>query len=241
MHAIRLPLEGTYNTRELGGYPVPLGITSWKKFLRSDSLTQMTESDKEYMKIYPVTTIIDLRSQREVEEEPDPEISGIDYYHLPIGVVEIDDVTKMLNPKSSTFIVDFYIQCLEESTDNIRQIFEHFATETGCVVFHCAAGKDRTGIIAALLLSLAGASKEDIVANYQTTYTYLKANPIYTKERAVYARELLYSSPNYIKRALSYLDENYQGTRNYLMEIGLSEIAIQRILENFIQKKVSIR
>lgn len=231
----RLPLEGTFNTRELGGYPTRSGITNWQTFLRSDDLFSMTSKDIAYLENYGVQTIIDLRSEDEVKKRPCPSLQSIDYKNLPLITGNIPDATK-LPPGESYSMGEFYLSCLQHGTDRIKAVLDCIAESEGCTLFHCAAGKDRTGIIAALLLGLAEVGREDIIANYQTTHTYLQANPVFSQPQiAGFPIEMLYSSPDYIACVLDYLMTHYYSVTHYLTEIGVSETTVKTIAERFVR------
>jgi protein-tyrosine phosphatase len=203
--------------------------------LRSDSISALTTRDIAYLKKYEVTRIIDLRSEKEIALQPDPVIEGVTYQNVPLLTGEVGDATHDFSSMAHLFMGDFYLDFVEQGKAQIKEVFETIAEADGCILFHCAAGKDRTGVIAALLLSLAEVAKEDIIANYQTTYTYLKANPIFSKAHADFPREMIYSAPSYIKRVLDYIEEKYQDTFHFLLATGLSETQLTQIRARFVQ------
>ena len=196
----RLPMENAYNVRELGGYATKKGsITIHHQFLRSENLTDITEEDKTFLIEYGLSGIIDLRSREEALIYPNP-FRG-------------NNAVKYINcPLITDGILDFHF-----ILDNID----------GCLLFHCQAGKDRTGVLAMILMGLAGVSKEDIVANYEVTHTYLKENVKLRLEDGL--EELEFSKPQWIEKAYDHIIEHYGSFKVYLMAVGLTKKEIKKI------------
>lgn len=94
----RLPLKGTYNTRDLGGYAAKDGATAWKRFLRSDSLANLHPEDIAFLQRYQLTTIIDLRTTLEIEKEPTPVIDGVENWPISLISETMGDVTQLEQP-----------------------------------------------------------------------------------------------------------------------------------------------
>lgn len=179
----RLPLTGADNVRDLGGYPVGLRQTKWHAFLRAGKLENVTDEDCEFLHRYGVRMVIDLRSKTEVEAAPDRVCTENDiaYIHTELGSEDLADPAKitMLEKKckDGTFNAeDFYLPMLE-NTQALRTVFRTIAQapDDACILIHCSAGKDRTGVISMLLLMLAGVSREDCVADYMRSYPDLFA------------------------------------------------------------------
>jgi protein-tyrosine phosphatase len=118
---------------------------------------------------------------------------------------------------------------LEMGRNAYRRLFETVADTDGKVVFHCAAGKDRTGVAAALMLGLAGVERETIVEDYSHSYRLLE--PVFNEwlpkmaERGIdeaRARRLMASEPEDMRRTLEHIDSLYGGPAAYLESIGVS-------------------
>lgn len=230
----RLPLEASFNTREHGGYPTADNrITNWKRFLRSDDVSSLTEEDIALLKNYGLTTVIDLRSTQERERTPyvladEPEIQAI---HLPLGSengaqpsMPVEDPNEQLG--------QFYITCLENSKETLKEIIEIMTKDEGITLFHCAAGKDRTGVLSALLLNLAEVSRADILSHYQVTYEYISKNPLIAEgltKQHEFPIELLYSKPYYMETMLNHLEENYGNAEGYFQAINLDQETIEQL------------
>ncbi|MFI6483338.1 tyrosine-protein phosphatase [Nonomuraea sp. NPDC050663] len=159
------------NFRDAGGYAAYDGRTvKWQRLYRADNLGFLTGADLEAFHALKIRTVIDLRHDFEVDKSGRaPETEGLRYLNLPIEGRRWN-AHERYEPGSSIarFFSDRYLECTEDRADNIRLALEAIA-EDGPVVVHCAAGKDRTGIVTALALSLAGVSDEDIIADYALT------------------------------------------------------------------------
>lgn len=224
----RLPLEKAFNVRELGGYAARKGsITKYHQFLRADNLTDITEEDQQFLLNYGIKAVIDLRGREETLIYPNPfrEHPVVKYINLPFIT---DSVLDMRAVKEEGFRPEqFYIN-LVEYKEMVAQIF-HFILENmeGCILFHCQAGKDRTGVIALLLLGICGVSKEDIVANYQVSHTYLKDHVELRIHDGL--EELEYSKAEWIEAAYQHILDTYGSFRNYLISAGLKKKEIRKI------------
>ena len=156
----RLPMEKAYNVRELGGYAARGGsVTKYHQFLRTDNLTDITEEDKNFLLAYGLQAVIDLRGREETLIYPNPfrEHPMVSYINLPFIT---DSVLDMRAVKEKGFQpAEFYIN-LVEYKEMVARLFRFILEHVdGCVLFHCQAGKDRTGILAMLLLGICDVSK----------------------------------------------------------------------------------
>ena len=151
-------LKSTYNTRYL--------MEDNKKYIRSDRLYNLTDADINWLKDNNYRTIIDLRGKDEINNNPCSLSVNKDfiYKHMPVTIGNIID-------KQDRSVSDFYIDMLD---DNMQSIIEAIESATTGVAYFCSLGKDRTGVVSALLLQRAGYSKEYIINNYALTQTNLK-------------------------------------------------------------------
>ena len=167
----RILLCGMENLRDLGGYPLAgrgqEGFTRWGSLYRGDLPKQVTQADRQRLREMEITTVVDLRSTEEIERKPDPlaQEPGIRYLHCPLageGRVPAPDEIALS-----------YMEMVE-GVEQMARALQAIAEAPQAVLFHCTAGKDRTGVVAALLLGLAGASEEDICADYIVSGPYLQ-------------------------------------------------------------------
>ncbi|MFI6925087.1 tyrosine-protein phosphatase [Nonomuraea spiralis] len=160
------------NFRDVGGYAAQDGRTvRWQRLYRADSLGWLAGDDLPAFHALRVRTVIDLRHPFEVERAGRvPETEGLRYRNLPVegrrwNLAEFREETGV-----ERYLADRYLEVTEDGVDNLRAAVETVAVaDNAPVVIHCAAGKDRTGLLTALILSLVGVAEDDIVADYALT------------------------------------------------------------------------
>ncbi|MGH0035093.1 MAG: tyrosine-protein phosphatase [Myxococcota bacterium] len=163
-------LEGCFNFRDLGGYRTRDGrrLRTGRVF-RSDGLQSLTGSDLDHLcGTLGLGEVIDLRSRDEVDEDGTGAIAERTRIH-PIPLFErtrSGGASGDLPRQMPASMGDLYFIMLSVAREPIVRVVELLAEVEAPVVFHCAAGKDRTGVISALLLSLVGVPEETIVADY---------------------------------------------------------------------------
>jgi protein-tyrosine phosphatase len=195
-------------------------------------VAHLTAAGREALIDYGVTTVLDLRSESEVLTTPNPFAdgsSGPRYLHR----VLIDD-SRMTSIGDPQGMLERYLSTLEMRPQAFRDIFDALAEAEGCVLFHCFAGKDRTGVVAAMLLAMAGVSPDDIAADYGETDQQLagqyerwigEAAP----ERRDAFREELRCPPERILGVLDHLQVKWGGVEGYLEAAGMSSANIDRV------------
>lgn len=240
-----LSLEGSLNTRELGGYPAAWGNTRWQRLLRSDSLHQLSEADQQALLEYGVRTIIDLRGADELREAPNvfDEHPKVVYFNIPLFAPLSRNNGSGVSSSPDFDLGTLYCLALDHCQETIGRVLELLAqAEDGVSVFHCTAGKDRTGIIAALLLSLAEVDESTIITDYVLTAQHIEPMIAQLRLKAIqqghhlerYNRMLL-AEPSAMESTLNYLQGKYGGVRSYLNTIGL-DAASQNRLKNLLSE-----
>lgn len=229
----RLPLEfwdnhfKPRNVRDIGGYPADGGgATKWKTFLRAEGLESITEQDAVFLYEYGIRTVIDLRFCSEFEKNNTEYLFNI-YTKNKITLVNmplIDNYDETRN---------LYIHILESGKKNIRQVFEYIGERLayGGIIYNCFAGKDRTGVLSALLLLLCGVSELDVLADYMVSSVYLRS----LAEKLSLPNNALLSNPEFMDEFLIYLKKKYINAEQYLLSISISSKTIAGIKEQFIQ------
>ncbi|MBC1944333.1 tyrosine-protein phosphatase [Listeria booriae] len=174
-----ISLEGCFNFRDLGGYVNTAGKTvKWGKLYRSSLLTNITEKDKDTLEKLGVSWICDLRSTSEIAAKPTPVLAHIQNRHIPIGTaknestesqkIDIPDDHRVYEP-----LMGESYRVFAQSKDGFREIFNDIIEkEEVPFLFHCTAGKDRTGVLGALLLKLLDVPENTILADYELTNQY---------------------------------------------------------------------
>lgn len=237
MHTLperRLAIAGTYNLRDLGGYALPGGTTRWRRVLRADGLHRLDADGVGRLRQLGVTTIIDLRRDEELASQPNPfrDDTGVRYRNISLF--------EALAPSSMTagnVLRDLYVQALTSRGERIVEVLTAMAeAPEGVVLFHCTAGKDRTGLIAALLLGLAGVEHATIVEDYALTKPLI-APAIEGFVADALARgadpdsfmPLLACEPETMADTLAHLGEHHGSIPAYLERIGLDRAASRRL------------
>lgn len=228
-----LPLTGAHNVRDLGGYPAEGGKeTKYKVFLRGDSLHGLTKEDEEYLDDYGVRLVIDVRGKNEAFMHPDHiDKKQIKRLHVPL----LDHIqSEAMLGKMPDDMGDMYIGLVEKSKDGLKEIFTRMADAEGVTLYHCTAGKDRTGIITMLVLKLAGVPDDVVLADYAVSETYMKE--MFEKQRGMVEKAgvkvpeyVFRSKPEYMRKLMEHIAQKYGTAKDYLMDIGLSDAEIGRL------------
>lgn len=236
----RLPLPNAKNVRDLGGYGSDLGVgTKWHVFLRADDLSQLTEEEQEFLMDYGVKTIIDLRSSEEVADKPNVFASSDRIRYIPIPLLHEEDGRSPFPEDYDDFTFDkMYIGVIDNCPTNVARVFKSIGENIagGGLLFHCTAGKDRTGVIAALLLDLVGVRREDIITNYEISHSNIKS--IIDKIKYVSPEiplTVFNSMPVNIDIFLTHLHSRYGGALAYLRYIGVSDLHIHAVMDAFLE------
>ena len=225
-----IPLEGALNVRDLGGIEGDHGAIPNDRFIRAANLATLTQTDRDILYKHNVVLDIDLRTDGEDRGAPDALAGDRHIRYLPISMFGNGPMTA---PKTSS-LRDMYLDALASDQPQFKQVFEAIAgAGDGGVLYHCTAGKDRTGMISAMLLELAGVPRERIVHNYAVSAYYLR--PMMTgalgeamkKQPALAA--LMGSPPDAIEGFLDTLDTRHGGAAAYLQMIGVSADDIAKI------------
>jgi len=167
--ARKLPLAGCVNFRDLGGYPTADGRrVRWRRLFRADGLTRLDDQDGALLNELGLHTVIDLRTPGEVETRGSfpHDLVAVDYHHLPLTDVlpPPEDLQRYVEPE---FVTSRYRQMFVEGSASISRAVRVLAAPGALpAVFHCSAGKDRTGVVAALVLGFLGVPRHVIVDDY---------------------------------------------------------------------------
>jgi protein-tyrosine phosphatase len=225
----RLAWEGLLNARDLGGYPTEDGgETRWGAVVRSDNLTPLTDAGRAALIAYGVRSIVDLRRPLEVQEQPNPFATGgthgISYTNIPFQDPASPEEAE---PESLGLI---YVAMLERFSGRVAAVMTAIArAPDGGVLVHCAGGKDRTGLISALLLSLSGVAPETVAADYALSEQYLRPREeAFLRdgpgERAERERIVAKYSPKaeVMIETLAHLQDRDGGVQRYLIHAGVS-------------------
>ena len=231
-----LDLQGAHNVRELGGYPtVDGGCTLTHRVLRGDELTRITPGDRAKLLEYGLHRVIDLRSSLENEREPNPFVDApyVEYANIPL--LDGMNSSNFLGTLPSS-LGELYVGLLEDSASDLGRVMSMLAEpSTGVTLVHCTMGKDRTGVVSALLLLVAGVSEEEVVADYVATETNMAEQVAALKAGAARAGievpgALLGAEPQSMRTMLDHLRERYGTVGAYLTtRCGCKSETIERL------------
>jgi protein-tyrosine phosphatase len=231
-HLIRL--NGVLNLRELGGYPTADGRqTRIKRLLRSDDLDRLAPEAQKFLIEYGVRTVIDLRDPSEAEDAPD--VFAVSAQATYVLRPFFDDEGLQAGPASLEVSKGArYLRQLELYAHNVAEIFRAIVqAEGGVTLFHCAAGKDRTGLVAALLLALAGVPDAVIDADYAVSFELLaeriadlRAEAIRQGQDMQLFEQRAACLPASMQEVLDGLRARYGGAEGYLRQVGVSQTEI---------------
>ncbi|MBP3938076.1 MAG: tyrosine-protein phosphatase [Clostridia bacterium] len=224
----RHTFENILNCRDIGGYPTQHGSTQFGRFLRCGIVNTPDDWEIEKLNMLGVKTAIDLRGACEVEETPLrlERLDGADIYNLPL--FEFNVAT---NEGIDLELAETYAIIIDNYKENIAKILNIIAeAKEGVILYNCFFGKDRTGILTMLLLSIAGVSKEDIIADYQQTYTYVKPY-IQSHGNLLWDvnSEKHYSLPETMETLIEKIEKKYGSVINYIRSAGVSDETINTI------------
>lgn len=235
--------QGLVNLRDLGGLPLDGGGQTQSGVLfRSESLQEATEQDAEMLVSgYRIGTIVDLRSARETVTEGRGPLAGasVTYVNVPLNPAPVDlaTVTRM-QPGELTATV--YRAFADDPQGGLRRVFqllpELLSTPT---LIHCAAGKDRTGLVAAMALEIAGVRRDAVIADYLVSESnnhlvneMLSRSPRYRAHMTKVHPEFYEVHEQAITAYLESLDRDFGGVHGWARSMGISDQHLERISEH---------
>ena len=234
--AQRIPIAGTYNFRDVGGYPAEGGVTRAGKLYRADALGRLGAEGREGLRGLGVRIVIDLRDDFEVQGLPD-DLEGLDVEVLRLPVFEGSGASAST---VGATIVHLYDKIVFQHTEVIVRALREIA-DTGDepVVMHCTAGKDRTGIVVALALLAVGVDRETVVDDYALTEANLEGPWLegmvelvrgYGVDVTPDLRIILGGSPREaLETTIDRIEERHGSVRKYLLAAGLDEFELAKL------------
>ncbi|MBW2939165.1 tyrosine-protein phosphatase [Zhongshania aquimaris] len=252
----KLDFDGMYNFRDLGGYRTTDNRQlKWGQVYRADKLSSLTSEDQQFIVRLGIRQVSDFRSEEERIESPHklPASTGITVKELPITVdaAQIEHITARLQEENVTaddmahFLIEANREMVERFTPTYREWLQNLLDESSYPqVFHCTAGKDRTGLGAALLMSILGVPYDTILEDYLSTNTFTaeRVEHIvhYVHEKTMHQvnqdviRTLFTVQEQYLGEAFKAITEEYGDVDNYIetaLGFGQTErLAIQALL-----------
>ena len=240
-----IELQGAANARDVAGLPTVDGRTTrGGVLLRSDNLQGLTPGDVRALLDRGLRTVVDLRTAAEVElEGPGPlRFLDVAHHHLDLiphgfeGRAAMDRAVP--DEQAPDHAMDhWYADYLTDAPQSVAQALRLVADpRNGAVLVHCAAGKDRTGVVVALALSLVGVTRDAVVADYAASgdrivqvRDRLVASPTYAKDVGARTVDSMRPHADNMERFLDRVDRDYGGVHGLAMTIGVDEETVARL------------
>jgi protein tyrosine/serine phosphatase len=241
-----IDLEGAVNVRDVGGLPAgDGGETVAGRLLRADNLQELSPADvRRLVSDIGVTTVVDLRSSAELASEgpaPLDAVPGVRHVHHPV-IPELGSATdavaealliKKREQERLRFpddpICGHYLGYLEDRPDQVVEAVRSIARDEGTALVHCAAGKDRTGVVVALALTAVGVRPQAVVGDYAATGERIEAilgrlrrSPTYAKDIDSIPAEAHRARPETMAAFLEQVDARYGGVSRWLTDHGFT-------------------
>lgn len=225
-------LAGAFNFRDLGGYSAIDGRSvRWGALFRSDSLGQLTRDDVDALRALGLRTVIDLRGTGEVDASGSFPVAEypVTLHHLSVMDREWDPAAADLGT-SSEFLHAQYTTMLDETGSRYAEAIRRLAVPGALpAVFHCAAGKDRTGLLAMLVLGALGVRDDDIVDDYALTAATMdaflaarSADPTFAERIATLPATFFAADPCALARLVDDIAAAYGSLRSYVLSLGVT-------------------
>jgi protein-tyrosine phosphatase len=243
-----LEWDGCGNVRDLGGHPIERGgTTRFGVVIRADNVRRLTPAGWEALLAHGVRRVVDLRWHEELAEDP-PNDVPVEVVHVPIfGMHRLETRYARFaefaraSADGPDFIRRLYGSYLDEHPRAFAEAVAAVATTDGPVVVHCTRGKDRTGLVAALILRIAGVGIDEIAADYgltPDTESDRDTPPSSMSDEDRARRFLLSAPPQGMAQALRELDARHGSAAAYLKLGGLDRSVIGDLRDRLVGSSV---
>lgn len=251
-----VPLGGGINFRDLGGYRSRDGRTlKWRKLLRCGHLAALTDADLDALEAMGVSRVHDFRREDEQSQSPTRSVRAeiIDDYQMSIGDIsrfwEFLAEGALSAETSHQLVVNSYRNCIETVIPAYSRFMRYLVdTDGGVDVFHCSAGKDRTGMAAALVLAALDIPRRTIVEDYLLTLEYYNSDKLiaivegHLRDAGVEKWDRSWLIPycsvhaDNINGFLDAIDQSYGNIKNYLEQgLGISSQDLEKLKDKYLQ------
>jgi len=238
-----LPLQGATNFRDLGGYRGHAGRTvRWRRLFRSDHLGGLTAHDKSVLAELGLARALDFRGLAESAAAP-YELPGVEQHSLAIEPTVVQSLLSLAAsgeplsvPIVSGLMTDLYRSLVNDQAQRFAELFEHLLQAEAPVVFHCTAGKDRTGFAAALVLLALGVPHGVVMQDYLLTNAVYQQPPPGRHGIPAEALAVLWRvQQGFLDAALQVVETDHGGVQRYLhLRLGLSEAALKALATKYL-------
>ena len=234
-----LAWDGCLNVRDLGGHPTEDGDeTRWGRVIRADSVHSLSDSGWKSLASHGVATVVDLRTHGERADDPPRELD-LAVVHVSLMAEEGDSVYRKIDALASSAVDGsdatrlFYLEVLRRWDGRFAAAVAAVAdARPGAVVVHCAVGKDRTGLVTALLLRLAGVPIRDIADDYALSSPNLESrwrpwvDEAADEPERAHRLRMVASPAAAMLGVLAALEDEHGSVADYLRSAGLDEAGV---------------
>lgn len=239
----RVEFQTVFNARDLGGLRAADGrVVRRGVVYRADGVHRLSGEDLDVARQLGLRTVIDLRTLGEVDRGRFPEALGVRWHHLPLMSEMWGERDFVATDGAARFLRDRYLDMLVEGRDSIVQALSLVADE-GPTLFHCAAGKDRTGVMAAVLLGLVGVPHEDIAHDYHLSAAAMSAFSDWVGENYPDAVDAMSKQPaEYLEAPmeamllmLDRIDEQHGSMAGFAADLGVDDGVVARLRDTLLE------
>lgn len=265
MRIEKIKLKKLDNTRDLGGIPAENGRKiKHGKLIRSGRLYKLPKETVLRLEKMGISTIVDMRTDKEREEYPYTEIKGAKYVNLPLvctatpGITHTKSMARTMLEESKRIKTEFgtadnYMQSVysillfdKDSLIRLRKFFTLVIEDESCILWHCSAGKDRTGICAMLLEFVLGVDEKIVIEDYIASEKFQKKKRFLQRAGLVIAPipprfkqiliALMKAKPQYITGAIAEIKSRYGSVTDYCRQaIGLTDEEIKFLKDKYLE------
>ncbi len=240
-----IDLQGCYNFRDLGGYPTEDGRSvGWRRVYRSDGLHHLSAADIATLRDLGLGEIVDLRSTNELTADGRGplEAEAIAFHHLPLFDGQTNRRPDPAFDEATATLADRYFFLADFAQEAIARVLSILADASTPVVYHCAAGKDRTGVVSAVLLGILGVRDEIIVADYAASrdnldsiIERLMSTEGYQTMLSALPPDTMHAEPATMESFLERMRDRFGSMEGYAVAAGMSAGDVGRLRDRLLE------
>lgn len=231
--------QNIINFRDLDGFKSRYGVTNGKRVFRCGIPKDPTEEDTALLKKLGIRTVIDLRGKDEASQATSLFENSSEFFYYNIPLLEANPALNDVRLP----IWKMYALSLTEYADGYRDLFRLMGNLDEPFLCHCFLGKDRTGLVSALLLGAAGVYEDEIINDYTPSFDLIKPfidREIENDTGLIWDQDIsrLQSNASYIRDTLEYLRREHGGINGYLLKTGLAQAEINKAANNLFKENI---
>jgi protein-tyrosine phosphatase len=234
-------LDAVHNFRDIGGYPTADGHTTrWGRLFRADGLYRLTAADLDVVRSLGLHTVVDLRTNEELHERDTFPVDQhpVNFHHVPVITSTWSADEAEGEDDAAAFLERIYLSMLDEGEERLAEAMVKLAEPDALpAVFHCAAGKDRTGMLAMLILGSLEVLDEYIIADYALTEAGMERMRVWAQReqpdlyQRIAAGPVIFSAavPEAMRRMLGHVREAHGSVVGFVNALGVPADVIERL------------